>query len=224
MSDRIYRRAFFVTLTGCVMLAAAAGYLLFERTHSLPPQPTHSSDPVVARGPGTLDASSPQSATPAGADPQLGPIQISPERLRQIGVTTAVAQIKYISDKMNVPGDVDIDEQSLSYVQTRFAGWIQNVSANATYQYVRKGQTLFTIYSPDLVGTEQEYLLARQNQKQLVPDPHAMAAQEGGWLLDASEERLRQFGVPASAIAELEQTGKVQHEIAVESPASGSED
>jgi Cu(I)/Ag(I) efflux system membrane fusion protein/cobalt-zinc-cadmium efflux system membrane fusion protein len=106
-------------------------------------------------------------------------------------------------------------------VQTRFAGWIQNVSANATYQYVRKGQRLFTIYSPDLVSTEQEYLLARQNQKSLTPDSRGMASQEGGWLLDAAEERLRQFGVPASAITTLEQSGKVQREIAVESPASG---
>jgi Cu(I)/Ag(I) efflux system membrane fusion protein/cobalt-zinc-cadmium efflux system membrane fusion protein len=116
---------------------------------------------------------------------------------------------------------VDIDEQSLSYVQTRFAGWIQNVYANATYQYVKKGQRLFTIYSPDLVSTEQEYLLARQNQKALTHDAHGMAAQEGGWLLDAAEERLRQFGVPAPEIAALEQSGKVQREIAVESPASG---
>jgi len=86
---------------------------------------------------------------------------------------------------------------------------------------VKKGQHLFTIYSPDLVSTEQEYLLARQNQKTLAPDSHGMAVQEGGWLLDAAEERLRQFGVPAAEITALEQSGKVQREIAVESPASG---
>jgi Cu(I)/Ag(I) efflux system membrane fusion protein/cobalt-zinc-cadmium efflux system membrane fusion protein len=154
-------------------------------------------------------------------EPQLGPIQISPQRLQQIGVTTAVAQTKNVSDKLSVPGNVEIDEQSLSYVQTRFAGWIQNVFANATYQYVKKGQRLFTIYSPDLVSTEQEYLLAKENQKSLAPNPHGMAAQEGGWLLDAAQERLRQFGVPAPEITALEQGGKVEREIVVESPASG---
>ncbi len=169
-----------------------------------------------------LQARLPREGTaPASAEPQLGPIQISPQRLQQIGVTTAVAQMKTVNDKLSVPGNVDIDEQSLSYVQTRFAGWIQSVSANATYQYVKKGQRLFTIYSPDLVSTEQEYLLARQNQKTLAPDSHGMAVQEGGWLLDAAEERLRQFGVPASVVTSLEQTGKVEREIAVESPASG---
>ena len=133
----------------------------------------------------------------------------------------AVAQMKTVNDKLSVPGNVDIDEQSLSYVQTRFAGWIQSVAVNATYQYVKKGQRLFTIYSPDLVSTEQEYLLARQNQKTLAPDSRGMAAQEGGWLLDASKERLRQFGVPEAVVTSLEQTGKVEREIAIDSPASG---
>jgi Cu(I)/Ag(I) efflux system membrane fusion protein/cobalt-zinc-cadmium efflux system membrane fusion protein len=219
MSDRLYRQAFFMALVACVALAAGVGYLLLHRNHPMPAAQT--GDPVVARGPAASSASAPQGATPAGAEPQIGPIQISPQRLQQIGVTTAVAQMKNVSDKLSVPGNVDIDEQNLSYVQTRFAGWIQSVFADATYQYVKKGQRLFTIYSPDLVSTEQEYLLARQNQKTLAPDSHGMAAQEGGWLLDSAEERLRQFGVPASVVTSLEQTGKVEREIAVESPASG---
>ena len=94
-----------------------------------------------------------------------------------------------------------------------FLAGFKSVSANATYQYVRKGQPLFTIYSPDVVSSEQEYLLARQNQKAFVQDMHGMAAQEGGWLLQAAEERLRQFGVPQQAIADLEQTGKVQRNM-----------
>ena len=220
MSDRVYRQAFFVVLAVCGVLAAGVGYLLLHHEH--PMTTVQSGDPVVARGPMASNSPSSQgSATPGSPEPQLGPIQISPQRLQEIGVTTAVAQMKTVNDKLNVPGNVDIDEQSLSYVQTQFAGWIQNVYANATYQYVKRGQKLFTIYSPDLVSTEQEYLLARQNQKTLTPSSHGMAAQEGGWLLDAAEERLRQFGVPALEITTLEQTGKVQRDIAVESPASG---
>jgi Cu(I)/Ag(I) efflux system membrane fusion protein/cobalt-zinc-cadmium efflux system membrane fusion protein len=208
-----------MALVVCVALAAGVGYLLLHRSNPLAAVQT--GDPVVARGPAASSAPGPQGTAPAGGEPQIGPFQISPQRLQQIGVTTAVAQMKSINDKLSIPGNVDIDEQSLSYVQTRFAGWIQAVSANATYQYVKKGQRLFTIYSPDLVSTEQEYLLARQNQKTLAPDSHGMAAQEGGWLLDAAEERLRQFGVPAAVVTSLEQTGKVEREIAVESPASG---
>ena len=219
MSDRIYRQAFLRALAACFALAAGVGFLLLHRSNPMPAAQT--GDPVVARGPAASSAPGSQDAAPASAEPRIGPIQISPQRLQQIGVTTAVAQLKNVNDKLSVPGNVDIDEQSLSYVQTRFAGWIQSVSANATYQYVTKGQRLFTIYSPDLVSTEQEYLLARQNQKTFAPDSHGMAAQEGGWLLDAAQERLRQFGVPAPEIAALEQSSKVQREIAVESPASG---
>ena len=219
MSDGIYRQAFFMALTACAALTAGVGYLLLHRDH--PALTAETGDPVVARGPAASSASSPQTMAAPGSEPQLGPIQISPQRMQQIGVTTAVAQVKSVSDKLKIPGNVDIDEQSLSYVQTRFAGWIQNVYVNATYQYVKKGQHLFTIYSPDLVSTEQEYLLAKQNQKTLAPNPHGMAAQEGGWLLDAAEERLRQFGVPGPEIASLQQSGKVRREIAIASPASG---
>ncbi len=129
--------------------------------------------------------------------------------------------MKDVSDDLSVPGNVDIDEERISYVQTRFPGWIQDVQANATYQYVRKGQRLFTMYSPDIVSSEQEYLLARQNKSAFSQDAHGMGTQEDGWLLKAAEERLQQFGVPAQAIADLEQSGKVQRNIAVESPASG---
>jgi Cu(I)/Ag(I) efflux system membrane fusion protein/cobalt-zinc-cadmium efflux system membrane fusion protein len=141
--------------------------------------------------------------------------------MQEIGVTTATVEMKDVNDDLSVPGNVDIDEQRLSYVQTRFPGWIQDVSANATYQYVHKGQRLFTVYSPDLISSEQEYLLARQNQKAFSQDGHGMGAQEGGWLQKAAEERMLRFGVPVQTIAELEQSGKVQRNIAVESPASG---
>ena len=78
-----------------------------------------------------------------------------------------------------LPGSVAMDEQRLSYVQTRFPGWIQNVFANATYQYVRKGQKLFTIYSPDLASTEQEYLLAKKNQASVSEHMHGTASGGG---------------------------------------------
>ena len=98
---------------------------------------------------------------------------------------------------------------------------------------MHKGERLFTIYSPDLVSNEQEYLMARQNQKAFAPDMHMgstasnpapadnMAEREGGWLHQAAEERLRQFGVPEQAIANLEKTGEVQRNITIDSPVSG---
>src|SRR4029077_4607023 len=90
-----------------------------------------------------------------------------------------------------------------------------------TYQYVQKGQPLVTIYSPDLVATEREYLVAKQNQRQVaqssVPGVSASAAS----LLDAARERLKQWGVPLQEIERLESSGQVQQEIEIDSPASG---
>jgi RND family efflux transporter MFP subunit len=136
-------------------------------------------------------------------------------------VKTAVVEMQYLNDELRVPGNVDVNEQQLSYIQTRFSGWIQKVFANATYQYVRKGQPLFTIYSPELVSTEQEYLLAKQNQSAFSQDMHGTASREGDWLLQAAADRLRQFDVPQREILSLEQSGKVQHDIEIDSPVSG---
>ncbi|MES2223108.1 MAG: FixH family protein [Acidobacteriota bacterium] len=219
MKARTYQIALVSAIAVCVLLAATLLYVLLPRYRAASQV---SESPVVARGP----AMSPQPTTSsaaltAGADPALNSVQLSPQRLQEIGVTMATVKLKDVNDNLSVPGNVDIDEQRLSYVQTRFPGWIQDVFANATYQYVRKGQHLFTIYSPDLVSSEQEYLLARQNQKSFSQDANGMASHESGWLLQAAEERLRQFGIPSQAITDLEQSGKVQRNIAIDSRVSG---
>ena len=129
--------------------------------------------------------------------------------------------MRTVSNQLQVPGNVDVNERRLAYVQTRFPGWIQKVLVNASYQYVHRGQPMFTIYSPDLVSTEQEYILAKQNQQTFAKDMHGTGARESDWLLQAAADRLRQFNVPASEIARLQQTGTVEHDITIESPASG---
>jgi Cu(I)/Ag(I) efflux system membrane fusion protein/cobalt-zinc-cadmium efflux system membrane fusion protein len=219
MKTRSYQFALAAAAAVCTLLAAALGYVLVHRDHGA--QLEASQDPVVARGPAVTAQPTPPAGASSNADPGLAPLQLSPQRMQEIGVTSATAEMKDVSDDLSVPGNVDIDEERLTYVQTRFPGWIQDVEANATYQYVRKGQRLFTMYSPDIVSSEQEYLLARQNKTAFSQDAHNMGTQEDGWLQKAAEERLQQFGVPAQAIADLEQSGKVQRNIAVESPASG---
>ncbi len=141
--------------------------------------------------------------------------------MQAIGVTFAVAEMQNATNELRVPGNVDVNERKLSYVQTRFPGWIQKVFVNASYQYVRQDQPLFTIYSPELVSTEQEYVLAKQNQQTFAKDVHGTGEKESGWLLQAAADRLKQFGVPAGEVTRLEQTGSVQHDITIDSPASG---
>jgi RND family efflux transporter MFP subunit len=218
MTERRYKQAFAITLVVCFVLASALVYVAWRIYRRAPEQ----SGIVAAQGPAIAEQAAtttvPTSETFAT---QLTPVQLSPQRLQAIGVTTATVEMRAASNRLRVPGNVNVDERRLSYVQTRFPGWIQKVFANATYQYVSKGQPLFTIYSPELVSTEQEYLLAKQSQKAFSTDGHGTAEKGRDWLLQAAAERLRQFGVPASEVARLEQTGIVQHDVTIDSPASG---
>lgn len=216
MSERNYQQAFAATVVICVVLAVALGYVLLR--HAQVVAAPGETSPIVAKGPDP--ASQASTAKPSSEVSPLTPIQISPQRLQAIGVKTAVVEMRIVNDELRVPGNVEVNEQKLAYVQTRFPGWVQQVFANATYQYVRKGEPLFTIYSQELVSTEQEYLLAKQSQKAFSTDEHG-TVKDSDWLPQAAADRLRQFGVSSREIASLEKTGKVQREITVDSPVSG---
>jgi Cu(I)/Ag(I) efflux system membrane fusion protein/cobalt-zinc-cadmium efflux system membrane fusion protein len=141
--------------------------------------------------------------------------------LQSIGVKTGVVERKPMEDQIRTTGNVAVDETRLAYVQVRFSGYIQKVFADATYQYVRKGQPLFTIYSPDLVATEREYLLARQNQKEVQQSTVPGVASSAASLVNAAVERLKQWNVPQEEIARIEASGQVQQELEIDSPVSG---
>jgi RND family efflux transporter MFP subunit len=219
MNEQNYRRALGALAVICILLAIALGYVVFRNHRAAA---IDENDPVIAKGPDATAQPMPtKDRLPEDSAPNLTPVQLSPQRMQAIGVNTAAVEMQVLNDELRAPGNVDVNEQQVSYVQTRFSGWIQKVFANATYQYVRKGQPLFTIYSPDLVSTEQEYLLAKQNQNAFAHDMHGAVSKEGDWLLQAAADRLRQFDIPQREIANLEQGGKVQHDIEIDSPVSG---
>ena len=220
MNEQNCKKAFGTTVVVCLLLAAALGFQILRGKNRQ--QPNEEVDPVVAKGPVATEHENPSWNRPDDSSVStLAPLQLSPQRLQAIGVKTATVELKQIDDQLRLPGNVDINEQQVSYVQTRFPGWIQKVFANATYQFVHKGQPLFTIYSPDLVSTEEEFLLAKQNQQSFSQDMHGTALKEGDWLVQAAADRLRQFAVSPTQIERLEQSGKAEHDIEVDSPVSG---
>jgi Cu(I)/Ag(I) efflux system membrane fusion protein/cobalt-zinc-cadmium efflux system membrane fusion protein len=95
------------------------------------------------------------------------------------------------------------------------------VFADATFQHVQKGERLLTIYSPELVATESEYLLARHNRDNLAQSTVPGVAAGAGSLLSSALERLKQWDIPERELAELEQTGKEKRELEVDAPVSG---
>src|SRR5205823_9884639 len=99
--------------------------------------------------------------------------------------------------------------------------WIRKVYADATGNFVGKGQPLFTIYSPDLVSTEQEYLVAKQNSATLHQSTVNGVASGASSLLSAAKERLLQWEVSPTEIEKLDRGGKPITDLTIFSPVSG---
>jgi multidrug efflux pump subunit AcrA (membrane-fusion protein) len=153
--------------------------------------------------------------------PKLAPVQLSPERRQLIGLQIATVQEEDLVGKIDTTGLVEPDEGLQGYVQTRFAGWIRQVFVNQTYQFVKKGQPLFTIYSPDLVSTENEYLIALHSQQSLGGSSVQGVSEGAQSLTAAALDRLRQFGVPPHEITRLQREGTTRDAIEIVSPMSG---
>jgi RND family efflux transporter MFP subunit len=218
---RNYRRAFLVALIVNIVLVIGFG-LLWWRSHAATQGEQAQMQPAAVPETGNAEANDPNAAPAVmQSQTQLVPIQLTPERMQTIGVKFGMAEYKNVSDEIRVTGNVDMDEKKQSYIQVRFPGWIRKVYADATYQYVRKGQPLFTVYSPDLVATEQEYLLAKQNQQQLQSSSVGGVSSGAASLVNAARERLGQWEVPQSEISKLETTGKAITDLTFNSPVSG---
>jgi Cu(I)/Ag(I) efflux system membrane fusion protein/cobalt-zinc-cadmium efflux system membrane fusion protein len=207
-----YRMAFFAMLATSVALAALGLYVWLGSRPSAEPAPMEAG----------MDMSEHAAAPPAVAtEAKLAPVQIPVERLQRIGVRTALVQQKMVSNEIRTVGNVEVDERRISYVQLRYPGWIKKVYVDSTYDYIKKGQPLFTIYSPDLVTTEQEYLIAKRNQATLGKSDVPGVAAGSNALLEGAVERLRRWEIPAREVEKLEQSGKVEQEMEVDSPATG---
>lgn len=217
-----YRGAFIIAVVVNVMLVLALAFIWW-RYHTVPPaepaqQTDHQSTPT---NPDMAGMNTDQDRPTATSEMRLSPMQLTPQRMQSIGVKLGTAQIKTVNNELRTTGNVEVDERRLATVQTRFPGWIRKVFVDATYDYVRKGQPLFTIYSPDLVTTEQEYLLARKNQQRLQNSSVSGVSPGADSLVSAARERLQQWEIPEDEITKLESTGKVVTDLTINSSVSG---
>jgi len=220
-----YRRAFLVALIALIAVAGFAAWLWWRSPFN---PMARGSQPTVAASVGSetsqviteptasaADATAPQSDTP------LAPIQLSPQRMQSIGVKVGTVESKVMSDEIRSYGNVQPNERRFAYVQTRFAGWIRKIYADATGDFIAKGQPLFTIYSPDLVASEREYLLAKKSAAALQQSAVSGVADGAASLITAAKARLQQFDIPESDIAKLDDTGEPITDLTVNSPVAG---
>ena len=158
---------------------------------------------------------------PAAAVPQDGSIFVAPEKQQLIGMRSVAAEFGTLTKDIRIVGKVSYDETKITHIHSKVSGYIEEVFADSVGKAVRAGDPLFTIYSPDLVATEQDFLLALRSRSLLRDSSLPSAAQGSENLITAARERLRLWDVTDKEIQSLEAEGKVKRAIAVNSPISG---
>lgn len=151
-----------------------------------------------------------------------GTVRIDPVLVQNMGVRTGMAMDRTMSRLITTPARVAYDEETLTMVHSKFSGWAETVFVNKTGEHVKKGQTLLTIYSPELVSTQEEYLLALANAKVLALSSMKEIRDDAKRLVTATRKRLSYFDIPEKVIRQLEQTGEVKRDLPIDSPFTGT--
>lgn len=150
-----------------------------------------------------------------------GMIAITESRQRLLGVRTGTVEEERLTRTLRASGVVLPDETRIAHIHVKTPGWIDKVYGDFVGQAVRKGQPLFTIYSPDLVATQQEYLIAKRGAAKLASAPFQDVAHGAQSLLASSRDRLRLWDMTDAQIRQLDETGEAQRTITYYSPVSG---
>lgn len=151
-----------------------------------------------------------------------GLVMAAPEKLRLLGVATVEAGPRLLGEPLRVTGRVAADERRIVRVETRLEGWLEEVRADFTGHQVRAGETLATIYSPELVATQKEYLLARKARKELEGATAAGARNAAEEMIRAARLRLEgHFALPPALIEQIERTGEPLRAVPVQAPSDG---
>lgn len=141
-----------------------------------------------------------------------GAVKVSPARLQTLGVKTARAELRVLDAAVRAVGRVEVNERLVHDVAPRFEGWIERLHVNASGDPVRRGQALFSVYSPELVSAQKEVAIAESLGRDAVDaDPVARAAAQR--LADAARERLANWQVATG--------GQAANRITFASPAAG---
>jgi Cu(I)/Ag(I) efflux system membrane fusion protein/cobalt-zinc-cadmium efflux system membrane fusion protein len=148
-------------------------------------------------------------------------IRIDPATVQNMGVRTAGAVLSDFSRTIRTVGKVEYNEESFYKVNTKFAGWVEGIFVGATGEFVEKGGPLLEIYSPELVNSQEEFLLALSAYERLSDSPSAALREDAATVLESSRERLRFWDMPPAEIDRLERTREVRRTMIIASPASG---
>ena len=156
-----------------------------------------------------------------GHEMSSGSVNVSPEKQQLVGIRTAVAEIRPLVKKIRTVGIVTYDETKVAQVFSKVDGWIEKLFVNYTGKLVEKGQPLFTYYSPELVSTQEEYLLALRARETLGASSLKEISMGSVTLLEASRRRLALWDISEEQIDELQKNGQPKRTLTMFSPISG---
>lgn len=148
-------------------------------------------------------------------------LQLSPDRQQLIGVQTGRVEMKDLTRAMRAVGRVSYDETLLHHIHAKFEGYVERLFVDYTGMPVHRGQPLLSIYSPDILATEQEYLTALRAREQFRRSGNPDLARRGEELYEAARQRLLLWDIPASEIGRLEKSGEPQKALTLYSPVEG---
>ena len=147
-------------------------------------------------------------------------IEISPEKQQLIGIKTEEIALRKLVKNIRTVGIVEADERKIAHVHVKFSGWIKDMFI---YEgaYVKHGDPLFTIYSPDLVSTQEEYLLALKAKNTLDKSSYPEVSSGASSLLEATRRRFRLWDISESELKTIEKTGKPLTYMTIHSHMNG---
>ena len=148
-------------------------------------------------------------------------VMISPERQRLIGLRTARVERQSLDRTIRTVGIVEYDERRVAHIHTKVSGWIESLQVDFTGELVEEGQQLLEIYSPELLSTQEEYLLALRARESLGNSSFAVVRESSESLLEATRRRLQLWDIPDEQIMALEEMGEPFKTLPIYSPIRG---
>lgn len=160
-------------------------------------------------------------ANGGGNDEPAGTVSIDAVTVQNIGVRTTQAKTRDLSRTLNGLGRVDFNEERLARLHPKTSGWIKKLRIDETGTRVNQDTILLSIYSPELVAAQQEYLVALNNWETVRKSGASQMKQSAKIILDSALERLQLFDVPAHQIQELKLERKIKKQLHIHSPYQG---
>ena len=160
-------------------------------------------------------------AKPTASPSGLAAITVSEAHRKHMGLTFGTVELRNITREVRTSARIVPDETRLYRITTKIEGYVEQLFVNVTGQEVKKGEPLLSIYSPELVATQQELLTALPFAEQLSHSAHESISSSGKQFVEGARRRLKFWDVSDEQIKRLEKTGRVEKFITLYAPATG---